>query len=134
MVCGGSPRIDHHYNLDRFSENNINNNNNNNNNDNNNGNNNNTTDNRNKKHDSTQKEEDAVMGEVKVIKELICEMSRQDEIEEEYHILARVLNRMCFVVFLVTYVVSSCTMLLPAYLEHLYMNAKPRGGGEDHHQ
>ena len=121
---GCSPRIDQRYQLEEFPNNQIerdtgyyhNNNSNNNN------------------SHNINSGQDAVISEVKVIKELICEMSRQDDIEEEYHILARVLNRLCFVVFLITYVVSSCTMLLPAYIEHLHMHVKPRGSSHEFHE
>ena len=42
---------------------------------------------------------DVILNEVHVITSLIRDMNRQDEIEEEWQVLAKVLDRMFFVLF-----------------------------------
>ena len=56
-----------------------------------------------------------LVNEVRVITALINDQNRQDEIEEEWQILAKICDRIFFFVFLIIFVVSSLVLLLPIY-------------------
>ena len=56
--------------------------------------------------------------EVRVITKLIHDLNRQDEIEEEWQIFGKVLDRLFFVLFSITFVVSSFVIILPVYFSH----------------
>ena len=53
--------------------------------------------------------------EVRVITALIHDQNLQDEIEEEWQILAKVFDRMFFIMFLFIFVISTLTILHPIY-------------------
>ena len=69
---------------------------------------------------TTLEENNATMGklinEVCVITKLIHDLNRQDEIEEEWQILGKVLDRLFFLLFLIMFIVSSLLILIPVYI------------------
>lgn len=58
---------------------------------------------------------ETLVEEVRVITSLIHDQNRQDEVEEEWQILAKVFDRIFFLVFLIIFVTSSFTLLMPIY-------------------
>lgn len=63
---------------------------------------------------------DKLLTEVTVITQLIHDMNRQDEIEEEWQFLGKVLDRIFFLFFLVLFLVSSIAILIPGYLDQYF--------------
>ena len=59
---------------------------------------------------------DPLVTEVQMIKELIKQSNRKSSIEDEWTQLAKVLDRLCFFIFLGVFSMTSFVMLLPAYL------------------
>ena len=57
-----------------------------------------------------------LLNEVRIIRQGIMDWSKKNEIVDEWTVLAKVLDRLCFVVFLITYLLTSTVMLLPAYV------------------
>ena len=60
--------------------------------------------------------DDPAVVELRLIKELIADTNSRDEVEEEWTHLAKVLDRLCFILFIIAYSVVSFVMLLPPYL------------------
>ena len=60
---------------------------------------------------------------MKLIKEVL-ENSKVSDIEDEWVNLAKVLDRLCFVAFLITFAVTTFVMLLPGYLTLYEVSAK----------
>lgn len=59
-----------------------------------------------------------LIDEVRVITKLIHDLNRQDEIEEEWQILGKVLDRLFFIFFLLIFFFSSLLILMPVYMRH----------------
>lgn len=62
---------------------------------------------------------DKLVEEVRFITALIHDQNLQDEIEEEWQILAKVFDRIFFFLFLIIYVTSSLLILYPVYHAHI---------------
>ena len=59
-----------------------------------------------------------LVDEIRVITSLVHEMNREDEIEEEWQGLAKVMDRIFFFIFLIIFAISSLFILLPAYMKN----------------
>ena len=55
-----------------------------------------------------------LLKEVKVITSMIHEQNRQDEIEEEWHRLSLILDKIFFWIFLISFIITSLCILVPA--------------------
>ena len=63
-----------------------------------------------------------LINELRVITQHIRDTNEGDDLDNEWKLLANVLNRMCFVVFLCVFVVSTLVILLPAYHHHDHLD------------
>lgn len=62
---------------------------------------------------------ETLISEVRVITKLIHDQNRQDEIEEEWQILAKVFDRLFFLAFLFIFIFSSLVILVPVYVRQI---------------
>ena len=58
---------------------------------------------------------ETLVDEIRVITSLIHDENRQDEIEEEWQVLAKVMDRIFFLLFFIIFLISSLCILLPVY-------------------
>ena len=59
---------------------------------------------------------DPLISELRSIQDLMKKLNQRNRIEDEWIFLAKILDRLCFVVFLTAYALASVVMLLPAYI------------------
>ena len=71
---------------------------------------------RNTQHIISTNGEDPLLNEVRMIRQVVRERNKRNDIMDEWTLLAKVLDRLCFIVFLITYTLTSIVMLVPAYV------------------